>query len=340
MQKRQLYGIFRVALHDFIEDDSIMRAAGLTFFIILPLPTLLLLATGLFSLFYGQTVAIQLVVQQISAVAGPAVAGLFSLLIINTGSPFSSIWTTIIVVGFSIGGAIGAFSVLRDTMDCIWEVTLPKGRPLWKRIRQRIGPFVLVSTLGVIVIVWTAIASSIFSLIKTYSINGTIATLGVAIAEVVTSFVVATFLLAIIYKLIPEAKVHWQDVTVASFVTGIAFTVTNYVFGAYIIYFTPTTLAGAAGALLIILLWIFVLNQIVLFGAETSKVYATTVGAHARRHLPESLERIIQPLEWAGEMVEEASKENVVQANESTVESIGENTAPENELKEKEENER
>jgi membrane protein len=336
MDKRQLYGIFKVALQDFIEDNNVIRAAALTFFIILPLPTLLLLATGLFSIFFGQTAAIQIVVHQISAVAGPAIAGLFSLLIMNTGSPFSSIWTTIVVVGFSIGGAIGAFSVLRDTMDRIWEVTLPKGRPLWKRVRQRVVPFAVVSALGLVVIVWTAIASSIFVLIKTYSFNGTLAALGIAIAEVVTSFVVATFLLAIIYKMIPEARVHWQDVTVASLVTGVAFTVTNYVFGAYIAYFTPTTVAGAAGALLIILLWIFVLNQIVLYGAETSKVYATTVGVHSRRHLPESLEKIIQPLEWVGERVEEATKEDVVPTGETAVTSSGETAAPEPMPKEKE----
>ncbi len=340
MQKKQLYGIFKVALHDFIEDDAVIRAAALTFFIILPLPTLLLLATGLFSLFFGQTAAIQIVVLQITEVAGPAVAGLFSLLIMNTGYPFSSIWTTIIVVGFSIGGSIGAFSVLRDTMDCIWEVTLPKGRPLWKRVRQRIGPFVVVSVLGVIVILWTTIASGIFNLIKTYAFNGTLAALGVAIAEVATSFVVATFLLAIIYKVIPEAKVHWQDVALASLVTGIAFTATNYVFGAYIIYLTPTTLVGAAGALLIILLWIFILNQIVLYGAEMSKIYATTVGTHARRHLPQPWEKIVLPFERAGEWVEGSIKEEVERTEELTSKSTGETAAPEQVSKEKEEDEK
>lgn len=311
MQKRQLYNIFKTSLKDFLEDDAVLRAAALTFFIILPLPTLLLLATGLFSLFFGPTAAVQIVIQQITAVAGPAVAGLFSELILNTASPFASVWTTIVVVGFSIGGAIGAFSVLRETMDRIWEVRLPKGRPLLARIRDRIVPFAVVSSLGLIVIIWTAIAASIFNLITTYSINGAIAAIGVAIAEVMTSFMVATVLLAIIYKMIPLAKVHWQDVVVASIVTGIAFTITNYVFGAYVTFFTPTTVAGAAGALLVILLWIFVLNQIVLYGAETSKVYATTVGTHARKHLPQPLERILQPLEEGREKIESVLKRGV-----------------------------
>jgi membrane protein len=290
MKARELYNIFKVSFKDWLEDAATIRAAALTFFIILPLPTLLLLAVGIFTPFFGQGHAIDIVVLQISAVVGPAVAGLFFQLLASTGSPFTSVWTTVVVVGFSLGGAIGAFSVLRDTMDCIWEVTLPSGLPLWKRIRQKIVPFALVSFLGLVVIVWTAIASSLSNAIRFLSINGTLTTITVTIVQVILSFIVATLLLAFIYKTIPEAKVHWQDTTLAAITTGAAFTITNYAFGTYISTFTPTTVAGAAGSLLIILLWIFVLNQIVLFGAEVSKVYATTVGKHSKKHvLPSSL---------------------------------------------------
>jgi uncharacterized BrkB/YihY/UPF0761 family membrane protein len=98
-------------------------------------------------------------------------------------------------------------------------------------------------------------------------------------------------------------------VLVAAVVTDITFTVTNYVFGTYIQTFTATTLIGAAGALLIILLWIFVLNQIVLFGAEVSNVYGTRIGNKEKLHLPAPLNKIVQPLERAGEKIEEATKD-------------------------------
>ena len=309
MNSKQLYWIFKTSFKHWIEDNAILRAAALTFFIILPLPTLLLVVLAIFAQFNGQTQAIQILVSQISAVVGPSVAELFKQLLSNAGSPFTSVWTTIAVVGFSFGGAIGAFSVLRDTINGIWEVKIPKGRPLWRRIRQTIGPFALVSSLGLIVILWTVIASSLFSLIRLYSINETLTAIAITTAQVVLSFAVATLLLALIYKMIPEAKVHWQDVTVASISTGIAFTVANYIFGTYIQTFTVTTLIGTAGSLVIILLWIFVLNQIVLFGAEVSKVYATNVGEHARQHLPPTLEMIVQPLEKAGEIIEQATKD-------------------------------
>jgi len=313
MNRRELYRIFSASFKDWVEDAATIRAAALTFFIILPLPTLLLLAVGIFAVFFGQNQAINIVILQISAVVGPAVAGLFKELLVSTGSPFTSVWTATIVIGFSIGGAIGAFSVLRDTMDCIWEVTLPAKLPLWKRVRQKIVPFALVSALGLIVIAWTAIASSLFNAITIFSVNDDLTHITVTIVQVILSFLVATLLLAIIYKTIPEAKVHWQDTALAAISTGIAFTITNYAFGTYISTFTPTTVAGAAGALLIILLWIFALNQIVLFGAEVSKVYATTVGTHSKKHMvPTSLEKIVKPIQKVGEKVEDGIKEDVV----------------------------
>jgi uncharacterized BrkB/YihY/UPF0761 family membrane protein len=132
MNRKELYGIFKTALQNWFKNKATLRAASLTFFIILPFPTLLLIVIAIFAQFLGQAQAIQILVMQISAVAGPTVADLFRQLLTNAGSPFDSVWTAIVVVGFSLGGAIGAFSVLRDSMDCIWEVIVPIRRPCRK----------------------------------------------------------------------------------------------------------------------------------------------------------------------------------------------------------------
>jgi membrane protein len=307
MNRTELFGILRNTFKKWLKDDANLRAGALTFFIILPLPTLLLLIITFFSYFYGPDAA-QVLIRQISSVAGPAVANLFSELISSTGSPFTSVFSSIIVIGFSVGGAIGAFSILRETMDHIWDVKTPEHTPLWSRIRLKIVPFFIVSLLGLAVMASTAIATRLFNLIALYSINGTLEIIAISLTQIALSFGLSTFLLAIIYKMIPRATVLWQDVTLAAVVTGVAFTVTNYVFGSYIETFTITTVAGAAGALLIILLWIFVLNQIVLFGAELSRVYAMTVGTYSKLNLPE-------PLKRAGEKIEDFSKGKVVKDN-------------------------
>ncbi|MCL2477465.1 YihY/virulence factor BrkB family protein [Candidatus Bathycorpusculum sp.] len=280
MKLQIVYGVFKTALIDWLDDNAVLRSAALTFFIILPLPTLLLIVTAIFGLFLGEQQAIQVLVQQISAVVGPAVADLFSQLIKNTGSPFTSVWTAIVVVGFSIGGAIGAFSVLSDTINCIWDIELPKRQPFWRQVKQKIRPFAVVSMLGLIVIAWTSITQGLVRAITMLSGSEILILVELTVTHIMLSFGVTTLLLAIIYKALPETMVQWRDVSLAAVTTGVAFTLTNYIFGTYIQVFTVTTVAGTAGSLLIILLWIFILNQIVLFGAEISKVYATTVGSH------------------------------------------------------------
>ncbi len=312
MNRRDLFNIFKTSFKDWLEDNASLRAAALTFFIILPLPSLLLIVVAIFALFFGQAQAIGIVVLQISAVTGPVVAALFGQILTNATSPFSSIWTSIVVVGFSLGAAIGTFAVLRDTMDLIWEVKMPKGLPLVQRIRSKIVPFALVSALGLIVIAWTVIASGLFGAIRALIPNATLALITLTIAQIFLSFVIATVLLAIIYKMIPETIVHWQDVTLASIVTGIAFTITNYVFGTYVQTFQVTTVIGAAGSLMILLLWIYILNLIVLFGAEVSKVYATTVGTHGKVLLTKTIRKAVEAIKEAGGKTGKEAKEDTV----------------------------
>ena len=95
---------------------------------------------------------------------------------------------------------------------------------------------------------------------------------------------------------------------------------TNYIIGTYVETFTVTTIIGAAGSLMIILLWIFILNQIMLYGAEVSKIYATTSPTHSREHLPPTAEKIVKSLEIAGEKIEQATKGNVLEPTEKAVE--------------------
>ncbi len=307
MNRKDLFQLFKISFKDWREDNVTMRAAALTFFIILPLPSLLLIVVSIYAMFVGQNYATQQVVQQISALAGPSVAGLFSELLASSSSPFSSLWGALTLVVFSVAGAIGTFAVLRDIMDVIWEMKTLKKPSFTIRVRQRIGPFVLVSALGLIVIAWTGITTILFSAIKLFSINGTLTFVTDQIAQMLLSFGLAALLFALIYKVIPLVRVHWIDVILPAVVTSIAFTVANYVLGIYIQIFTVTTIIGAAGSLIIILLWIFILNQIVLFGAEISKVYASTFGPHPKQHLPGRVERILEKLEEAEERIEEAT---------------------------------
>src|SRR5208283_1694596 len=211
MNRKEIFQLFKASFKNWQVNNAPIRGAALTFFIVLPLPSLLLIVVAFFALFYGQTQATQHLIQQITALAGPTVAGLFRQLLASSMSPFSSLWVSITIVAFSLGGAIGAFAVLRDTMDAIWEVKSSKTQSFTRMIRRRIGPFVVVSVLGLIVIAWTGIATILFGAIRLLSINGTLTLISITIAQIVLSFALATLLFTITYKMIPDVKVHWRD---------------------------------------------------------------------------------------------------------------------------------
>src|SRR5208283_359113 len=216
MNRNELAKLFLGSFREWLEDNVPIRAAALTFFIILPLPSLLLVVITIFALFYGQTQATQQLFQQISSLAGPEIAGLFKQLLASAISPFNSVWAAVTIVGFSLAGAIGAFAILRDTMNVIWKVKLPKTRKLSTRVEETIGPFLVVSSLGLIVIAWTITSDALFRAIKFYSINGTLTLISLVAAQILLSFALSTLLFALIYKILPSYKVHWEDVFLPS----------------------------------------------------------------------------------------------------------------------------
>jgi hypothetical protein len=174
-----------------------------------------------------------------------------------------------------------------------------------------------------LVIAWTAITNPLFRAIVFFSINKQVTSVALAIFQIALSFVVSSMLFALSYKTIPQAKVHWQDVGLAALTTGIAFTIVNYILGLYIQTFTVTTVIGAAGSLMIILLWIYILNVIIPFGAEISKTYALTHGKHSYVHLPVQAQKLMELLDKVEEIVEEEVKgkvEDVIVEKTETVE--------------------
>jgi uncharacterized BrkB/YihY/UPF0761 family membrane protein len=140
MDRKCLIQIFKTSFKEWLAHNAPISAAALTFFIILPLPSLLLIVTDIFAQFYGQAQAQEQLIQQITSLAGPAVAQLFRELLASASSPFTSVWTAGIVVAFTVGGAIGGFAVLRDAMDVIWEVKMPKKNKSWvQELRRKLA---------------------------------------------------------------------------------------------------------------------------------------------------------------------------------------------------------
>lgn len=275
MDMKLFFEIAETAFHKWLASNPSLSAAALAYFIILPLPLLLLVILGILSLIYGQAEAFQTLIQQVTTVAGPAVAELIHQLLDAVKTPFTSVFASLISLVFTFLGAIGAFGVLQETMNSIWSVKQPKFSRM-EQVKRKIGPFFLVSVLGLAIMFWTGISTVLISFISfaLEPFTSTAIEVVIRLTQIVLSFVLATLLFAVIYKQIPDLYIKWKDVQLAAVIAGLLFTLTNSLIGVVLEVFAVTSVTGAAGAILILLPWLFLINQIILYGATFSKVYA------------------------------------------------------------------
>ena len=293
MDPKVILEIAKSAFHKWQTNNATLRAAALAFFTMMPLPSLLLILAQLSALVYGQPQALQQLIDQISVVAGPVVANMVGQILLTAESPFTSAFGATVSILFAVVGAIGAFSVLQDTLNIVWDVVPPKKRSLKQRVTQRIVPFLLISGTAAIVLAWTSLSTLLYGSLSVFlePAIGSSAALVVGTAQVVLSFGLAVLLFAFVFNQVPDANVAWSDVWLAALITSAITTALNYLFGVYIRTFPVTTIVGAAGDLIVLLLWIFVVDEFILFGAQFSNVYSETLGSHAvmkRMQLKES----------------------------------------------------
>ncbi len=286
MNRKDIVEIAKSSFGKWQSNNATLRAAALAFFIILPLPSILLITADVYSQFYGPAQGIQQIMQQIGTITGPTIASLVGELLQGATNPLNSVFNSLFTIIFAAAGAIGAFAVLQDTFNVLWDVRLPKHRSIKTRVRERFVPFVLVLGSAAIALGWLEFTSLLFNAISDGLGNG----IGVFASSAVLfsiqalfSFASAILLFAIIFREIPDTPVAWGDVWLGAVITAIAFTVLNNVFRFYLQTFPVTSLAGAAGSLILLILWIFVIAEILLYGAQFTKCFAETVGSHAEK---------------------------------------------------------
>jgi membrane protein len=179
--------------------------------------------------------------------------------------------------------ATGAFVEIQDSLNLIWKVP-PSSGGIWSFVRNRIISLGLVVGVGFLLLVSLIIdagANAVGAYVQA-SLAGELAVLSLLNSSF--TFVIATLLFAMIFKVLPSVQLAWRDVWTGALVTGIAFTVGKFLIGYYIGRSGIASSYGAAASLITILLWIYYSSLIMLFGAEFTKAYAENKGSRARHH--------------------------------------------------------
>lgn len=267
--------IFKETLQEWNEDKVPLWAAALAYYTVFSLAPLLIIAIAIAGAVFGEEAARGELVSQVQSLIGKEGAEAVQTMIQNANKPSSggAIATVFGVIAL-LFGASGVFGQLQDALNAIWEVKPKPKQALWGFLQSRFLSFASVLVIGFLLLV-SLVLSAALSGISTY-FSGFISEWAIVgqIINFVVSFGVITLLIAAIYKFIPDVELRWSDLWVGAGVTALLFSIGKYLIGLYLGNSSVSSTYGAAGSLVVILLWVFYSAQIILFGAEFTQVYA------------------------------------------------------------------
>lgn len=266
--------LVREAFNGWNEHKGLKMGASLAFYTCLALAPLTIIAITIAGYFFGAEAARGGIVEQIEALVGFDGAVLIESLIRNASERPHSRIETIVTISLFLACAMGVFAELKDSLDSIWEVKRKPGLGWLTFIRTQLLSFALVVGSGFLLLV-SLLLTALLTALATWLKQWLPLNLGLAyVLDVLVSFVIITLLFALIFKMLPDITVPWRDVWLGSVVTALLFMTGKFLIGVYIGSAHVGSIYGAAGSLVIILVWTYYSSQILFFGAELIRAYA------------------------------------------------------------------
>ena len=269
--------LLKETFNDYIEDGALSRGAAIAFYTILSIGPVLVICIAIAGLAFGQDAAQGALVGQLRGLMGDQAAEAIQAMIASASNRKSGIWATVIGLATLLVTASGVFGEMQTALNAIWKAE-PKGG-VSAILRARAASLGLVGTLGFLLLVSLVISAGLHALGEYINSFLPGAALLLQAVNFLISFVMISLLFAAIYKILPDRQLKWRDVAVGAAATAFLFTVGKTLIGLYIGSSSVASSFGAAGALIIVLLWIYYSSQIFLLGAEFTKVWAAHHGS-------------------------------------------------------------
>ncbi|RPI35200.1 MAG: YihY/virulence factor BrkB family protein [Chloroflexota bacterium] len=276
---KEFWLLLKDTISEWTEDKAPRLAAALSYYTLFSLPPFLVIIIAVAGLIVGSRQAEERLIQEIQGVTGAEAAGAVESLIQGAGDPGEGILASVISIAILIVAATGLFGQLQDALNTIWEVTPNPKRGLLTMIRSRFFSFTLVIGVAFLLLVSLVVSTVLTALGNFFTSLLPETRLILQAANFLASFAIITLLFAIIFKYLPEATVAWRDVWLGAAVTAFLFTVGKSLIGLYLGTSAVTSTYGAAGSLVVIMIWVYYSAQIFFFGAEFTQVYARRRGA-------------------------------------------------------------
>ncbi len=272
---RDLGMLFHETFTAWNDKDPFRQSAVIAYYAIFSMPGLLVLIITIAGYFFGHDAVSQKIVTQIATTLGADTAASIEDMLTKVGQSKSTIVGSIIGISTILVGATGVFVELQKTLNTIWEVKVVPQRGILPILKARLFSFGLILAIAFLLIISLVVSTGLAAMnnwIKVESTEWMIYSLNVL--NFFISLVVISTLFGLMFKILPDAKIEWKHVWLGSLVTGLLFTLGKTALSYYFGKAEPASAYGAAGSIILMLLWVSYSSMILFFGAEFTATYA------------------------------------------------------------------
>ena len=273
---QKIFTVLKNSFNSWLAKDPFKESAVIAYCAIFSLPGLLVIIMTLAGYFFGREAVNNQVAAQFTSTMGAETAKQIQDMIIQASKLRNSVVATIIGIITVLIGATGVFAVFQKSLNTIWEVKIdPKKSDILEVIKVRLFSFGLIISIAFLLIVSLLVSAFISAFGNWLSSNFTDSFMSLLqLLNNGLSFAILTVLFALMFKILPDAKIKWKHVWIGSLVTTFLFEIGKFAMGYYFGKVNPGTGYGAAGSVILIMLWVTYSSVIVLFGAEFTHTYA------------------------------------------------------------------
>ena len=264
---------------EFSADNIFKYSASLAYYTVFAVAPILLIIISLSGLLFGREAVQGRVYDELNGFIGPVAALQIQNTIMNIHLTGNNFIATITGIGLFLVAATTIFGEIQDSFNKMWGLRIKPKRVWWKLILTRLISFSLIITIGVLMTI-TLILNALVTAFGKFIGNFT-AFYSVYLIEIINdvlSFIVAAFLFSLLFKILPDAKIKWKDVFIGGVVTAAFFILGKWGIGLYLSKSNLASLYGAAGSIIIFMVWVYYSSIILYLGAEFTKVYANLYG--------------------------------------------------------------
>jgi membrane protein len=280
------YYLIKQTINEWIEDGAARLGAALAFYIIFSLAPILLIVTAIAGYFYDEVTAREALLAQLHSLIGYDGVVMVRQMMNHAWREDAGLVATLVGVSTILFGASGVFAELQQSLNAVWGAPAPQGSGIVDFIRRRLLSFTIILGTGFLLLVSLVLSTVLAFVEERFLVILPAAGLLLRLLNLSLSFTVVMLLFAMIFKILPDVTVRWRDVWAGAALTALLFELGRVGIGIYLGNSAVGSAYGTAGALAIILIWVYYSAQILLVGAEFTQVYARWRGAP---HLPDKL---------------------------------------------------